>query len=266
MPQPAYKTKLPEEFHRCMDNLLLLLKKLGIGSGGRYSVDSSMYEKFLKAGCPDWSVLYTPKIDITNLTEALFEQKLLKTNTDPKQLKDAEGVHRIAREVLEMVPDLNPDGTRERLGVDIGINDKLKMFPLILFQLSPALFGTTGNDLLEKARSGHRKSILKLIQLDKNFIHEEWSAIELRKAQLSGDEKYLKDLAKAITGDALNPKKKNPRLTYILMMGWNLGLNKLANSEIFEYVKDIGLYGSEDPDSLYREIKRLKLRKRKKDA
>jgi hypothetical protein len=266
MSKSAYKTKLPEEFHVYMDNLLLLLKKLGIGSGGRYSVDPSVYEKFLKAGCPDWSVLYTPKIEVTNIVEAPFKQKLLETNTDPKQLKDAKGIHRVAKEVLEKVPDSNPDGTRKGLGLDLEINDQLKMFPLILFQLSPALFGTTGNDLLEKAKSGDRKSILKLIQLDKNFIHEEWSAIELRKAQLSGDEKYLKDLAKAITTDALNPKKKNPKLTYILMMGWKLGLNKLTNPEIFEYVKDIGLYGSEDPDSLYREIKRLKLRKRKKDA
>ena len=57
----AYKTKLPEDFPILIDNLLLLLEKVGTGSGARYSVDPHTYEKFLKAGCSDWSDLYTPK-------------------------------------------------------------------------------------------------------------------------------------------------------------------------------------------------------------
>ena len=47
------------------------------------------------------------------------------------------------------------------------------------------------------------------------------------------------------------------------MLGWELGLKKLKNSEIHDFVTDLGVYQNEDTESLYKEIKRLKLRREK---
>ena len=117
--------------------------------------------------------------------------------------------------------------------------------------------------VLKKAEQGDRKAILKLIQFDKSLIGAEWSQLELRKAQLSGDLEYFKQVAKAIKKPSLTPIKDNMKLTMILIISWDWGLKNLTNREIFDYVtNDLKIYGSDDPDSLYRQIKRLKLRKK----
>ena len=243
MPQPTYKTKLREEFHILLKVLLTLLDKLGVGSGGRYIPESSVYEKFLEAGCPDWSYLYSSKPDPSNIQNAMYSNNILKKNTDPELLNDSLGACKVAEEIIDLVPELTSDGKQKSLGIrdQYSLEDSLSFLLGQLEFLSEALFRETGDQLLTKAKSGDREAILKLIKLDKNFIHEEWSAIELRKAQLKGDDKYLKDLGKAISADPFNPDENFPKLNCFLVKGWDLGLNQLTNREIYEYVKDLGL-------------------------
>ena len=52
----------------------------------------------------------------------------------------------------------------------------------------------------------------------------------------------------------------------VLVYGWELGLNKLSNEEILDLVIELGVYKGNDADSLYREIKRLGLKKRKQKS
>ena len=128
--------------------------------------------------------------------------------------------------------------------------------------LIAALWGKSPFELFEKAKNGDRDSILKLIQLDKSLIQSDWSMREIKKAQLSGDQEYFKKLSKAIITNPFKPKKRNLKLSIVLVIGWEEGLKQFTNAEIFELVKELEIYGSEDPDSLYREINRLGLRKR----
>jgi hypothetical protein len=140
----------------------------------------------------------------------------------------------------------------------------LSCYAWMNFAVTAALFGQMPFDLFANAKNGDKDSILKLIQLDKSLIQSDWSMREIKKAQLSGDKEYFKKLAKAITTDPFKSKKLNLKLTLVLVFGWEMGLSKLSNLEILEFVHDLGVYESDDPDSLYREIKRLGLRKRVK--
>ncbi|CCQ90696.1 hypothetical protein NITGR_360034 [Nitrospina gracilis 3/211] len=125
-----------------------------------------------------------------------------------------------------------------------------------------SLFGKNPFVLFEEAKNGNRDSILNLIQLDKSFIEAEWSMREIKKAQLAGDQKYFEKISKAFKTDPFKPKKRNLKLTFVLVFGWEMGLDKLSNDEILDFVKDLGVYGGDDSDSLYKEIQRLGLRKR----
>ncbi len=248
----AYKTKLREECLILLRSLLKILDKLGVGSGGRYSEDPQVKKRFLEEGCPDWSYLYKTKPDTSNMHAVMNKNKLLEKNTYPEQLKDSLGACKMAEELIDSIPAKTSDGIQKGFGIkdQFTLEEILLVFPLQLENLSEALFGEKGDQLMRKAENGDREAMLKLIQLDKNLIHEEWSAKELRKAQLSGDDEYLKKLGKAISVDPLNPKKPYPKLRCFLVKGWDWGLNNLTTNEIFEYVKDLGLYGSDDPASL----------------
>lgn len=140
----------------------------------------------------------------------------------------------------------------------------LSCYAWVNFFLIAALWGESPFELFDKAIKGDQDSILKLIQLDKSLIQSDWSMREIKKAQLAGDQDYFKKLSKAITANPFKPHKVNLKLSFVLVFGWEMDLGKLSNDEILEFVKDLGIYEGDDPDSLYREIKRLGLRKRTK--
>lgn len=134
------------------------------------------------------------------------------------------------------------------------------------FFLCSALFGEPPSELFKKAKNGDREAILKLIQLDKSLIESDWSMREIKSAQLSADKDFFKELSKAITKDSFKAKKRNLKLTLVLVFGWELGLNKLSNEEILNLVVELGIYKGNDDETLYREIKRLGLKKRKQKS
>jgi hypothetical protein len=140
----------------------------------------------------------------------------------------------------------------------------LSCYAWMNFSVIAAIFGKMPFELFTNAKKGDRDSILKLIQLDKSLIQSDWSMKEIKKAQLSGDQEYFKKLAKAITAAPFKSKKLNIKLSMVLVFGWEMGLSKLSNLEILEFVNELGVYEGDDPDSLYREVKRLGLRKRAK--
>ncbi len=263
MPEPAYKTKLTLGLQLYLENILSLIDFMELNTASMLVLDASLYKQYEEADYPDWSDSYFSKVDMTSLLEGLFKSELLDSFTSFDLLKDDIGVNKIGQELLGKLQGNIPE--HKEIGLDInkalGFNEFLKFFPLHLLYLCPALFGERSDQVLNKARNGDRESILKLIQLDKSLISAEWSAKELRKAQLTGDFEYFREVSKVMAKDPFKPSKKNSKMVCFLVMGWPMGLNKLTNVEVFEYIKDIGLYGSEDPDSLYREIKRLKLRK-----
>ena len=99
--------------------------------------------------------------------------------------------------------------------------------------------------------------------MDKSLVGTDWSMREIKKAHLSGDEDYFNQLSKAIATKPFTPKKKDLKLSFFLLYGWEMGLNELTNLEIFDLARELDIYESEDPGSLDKLIYRWALRKEK---
>lgn len=221
------------------------------------------YEKYEKEGCPDWARMYGSKIKLHKLMEVC--QKALPSDlinlgkkVDLKNLN-----HRLNLRIIALYKK-HGDEILEKLFIGLWrkkITVLLGCYVLLHISLFPALFGEHFANLIKKAKSDDRDSILKLVQVDKSFIGKNWALKEVRKAQLSGDTGFLNKLGNALKKHPLKSKKKNLSLSMFLVMGWELGLKKLKINEIHDLVTDMRIYDNDDPDNLYKEIKRLKLRK-----
>ena len=223
--------------------------------------NSELLKSFEKLNFPDWRQHYpihdfikdSPFASFINLEKDFFldfkdEEIFIKKSQIINEIKKLENKEQI-------------------IGDEVFLNEKqadllLSCYAFMNFSICAAIFGESPFELFKKAETGDQNSILKLIQLDKSLIESDWSMKEIKKAHLSGDKEYFKKLSKAIASDSFKPKKKNLKLTLALIYGWELGLNNLTNEEIFDVVKELGIYGSNAPDSLNREINRLGLVKR----
>ena len=84
--------------------------------------------------------------------------------------------------------------------------------------------------------------------------------MELRKTQISDDHKFLKDLGEVISAGPFNPDESFQILNCFLFKGCNWELNQFINHQIFYYVKDSGLYGTDIPSTFYKFMNKLGLR------
>ncbi|QPJ65376.1 MAG: hypothetical protein G3M78_08220 [Candidatus Nitrohelix vancouverensis] len=227
-------------------------------------LEEPLLSKYQAENCPEWFLKYESQLAqyispvILQFPTAHF------TDKHSTHSKGDHDVHSLSKELLDIYKNdpVGKEKISQKIAQDMSIDDFLNIFTLLAYLLCPAIHGQRMDVLFSKAKNGDRDSILKLIQIDKSLITAEWSAKEIRKAQMSGDLAYLKKLSKALSKDALVSSKRNVQLTCVLVLGWELGLKNLKNSELFDYIKSLGIYGSDDPGSLYTEIKRLKLRKR----
>ena len=265
MNNTSYEEKLEPWVFPVLTVGVELIKFAALREGGDMAMLPNLYEKYEEEGCPDWIHLYGSKVKSHKLFNLLAE-------ACPEGLK--EGFKKIS--VLKSLEDREKqsgilvDKYIEEFGESLQEGLRRKKITVLLtayvihhILLLPALFGKSLADLLNGAKNGNRDYILKLIQVDKSFIGTKWALKEIRRAQLSGDFKFLKDLAKNIRKDAWNNnKRKNLELGFVLSCGWEMGLKKLKLSELHDLVMDLGVYEYDDTDSLYREIKRLELRKR----
>ncbi|MCF8721774.1 hypothetical protein [Nitrospina gracilis] len=228
-----------------------------------FDFNSELFKDFEKYKFPNWEKYYpilgnyknSPLFDL-NIPENEF-------NLDFSDYEEFINQSSVIKRLKEL-------GTKDKHTVKKGedrltksqVDFILSTYAVMNFSLCAAIFGENPLELFKKAKSGDRKSILKVIQLDKSLIGSNWSMKEIKKAQLSGDQEYFDQLSKAIKTKPFTPKKKNIKLTLFLVFGWEMGLKELTNEEIFDLVKELGIYGSDDPGSLHREMNRLGLRKR----
>jgi len=223
-----------------------------------------LFKSFEKLGFPDWCAFYPLDPESAkkhfSFVEDMDKEMSLDADDIDKCLKESQVINQY-RKLATKEQKESKEGddfflTKEQADIS------LSSYAWLNFAFIAALFGESPFALFEKAKSGDKDSILKLIQLDKSLIQSDWSMKEIKKAQLSGDQEYFKKLSKAIATNPYKAKKVNLKLSLVLVFGWDEGLKELTNIELFEFVKKLGIYGSDDPDSLYREIKRLGLRKR----
>ena len=260
----SYKDKLDPRVLPTIDLVLALYDILAVHDGGAEELLPELIEKFKKARCPDWTDSYSSKINLSKFFVSVrnsIRPEILAELQNLNSLKNSTEKEEKACQIFEHYGEEIVNCFHSVL-LRQGIKVFLKCYVLIRLTLCPALFGENLAVLLKKARGGDRKSILKLIQVDKSLIQTSWSMREIRLAQLSDDKKYFKALAKAL-GDTFAPKKRNYQLSLILAFFWEPGLNKLSTDEICDLVTDLGIFNGSS-DTLYKEIQRLKLRKGRK--
>ena len=258
----CYKDKLDSRVLPTINLVLALYQTLAVDDGGAEELLPEFIEKFKEARCPDWLESYSEKINLSKFFIAFWDSIRVEIRTNFQSLNATKNPKEKESKASQLI---------EKYGVEIvdcfhavllrkGIKTFLSFYVLTRLILCPALFGENLAVLLMKAKNGDRDSILKLIQVDKSLLEASWSMREIRLAQLSGDHKYFKALAKVLKRETYATKKRNYNLSLILVFFWEPGLNKLSTDEICDLVTDLGIFNGSS-DTLYKEIKRLNLRK-----
>lgn len=112
-------------------------------------------------------------------------------------------------------------------------------------------------DLLKEAKRGNEDSFFKLLRIDRTVVECEWGQKMIRKAQLTGDEKFFRKMAKAITTSPLENAKVYGQAAVVLLLFWRLGLYRLTNDELIELLEYCGIKVQDDPESFRKFVNRL---------
>jgi len=112
------------------------------------------------------------------------------------------------------------------------------------------------DNLIEEARSGNEDSFFNLLQIDRTVVECDWAQKMIRKAQLTGDVKFFKRMAKSISKSPLENAKQFTTARMVIIMFWHLGLKKLKYYEIRKLLKTCGLL-VQDSDAFRRFVQRL---------
>ena len=217
---------------------------------------------FEKLSFPDWYQHYLSFENIENSPLAFVNNSDQEIFQDFSDLDEAEKNLQIINCLKELVTE------EQKTSKDPFINNDqaniiFSCYAFMNFGLLGAVYGENPFELFKKAQKGERESILKVIQVDKSLIGTDWSMREIKKAQLAGDEEYLNKLAKVVSTKPYTPQKKDIKLTFFLLYGWESGLNELTGLEIFDIAKELDIYESDDPGSLDKLIYRWRLREKK---
>ena len=259
------KTKLAPDSLLLIKQLLEIIDLFDLNENENFVFNSELFKSFEKLDFPNWKHFYPINNDLKDFPLSSIN------NLEMEFPIDFENDENFLNE-SPIVSEIRKLSSKEQLeNEDVYLNKKqadliLACYANMNFLLCSAIFGESASELFKKAKNGDHGSILKLIQLDKSLIESDWSMREIKKAQLSGDKDYFKKLSRVLIKDSFKPTKKNLKLSMVLVYGWELGLNKLSNEEILDLVIELGIYEGNDADSLYREIKRLGLKKRKQKS
>lgn len=264
--QKTSKNKNPaNELIPFFNQFLKVIDLFDLNNNLSFDFNSELFKDFEKHKFPNWDKYYPVLGNFKN--SPLFDLKIPENEFNLDFANHEEFINKSS--VIKTLKDL---GKKDKHTVKKGedrltksqVDFILSTYAALNFSLCAAIFGENPLELFKKAKKGDRESILKVIQLDKSLIGSNWSMKEIKKAQLSGDQEYLDQLSKAVKTKPFAPKKKNLKLTLVLIFGWEMGLKELTNEEIFDLAKELGIYGSDDPGSLHREMNRLGLRKRER--
>jgi hypothetical protein len=267
MENSSYVDKIDTRFFMLMFALSYLPEESGMVEGGSLAMLPELYEKYEEEGCPDWTSMYGSKIKTNKIWSIFFEAYPPNFLDELREISDLK-LEKYFDRFIEICNKYDEELSKFGELIYEGIKRKkitvlLSAYVLKNIIVCPALFGVNFSELLQKAKKGDHESIFKLIQIDKSFIGTRWVLKEIRKAQLSGNFEFLDKLGKNLRKDAWSSnknKKENIGQRLVLVLGWNLGLNKLTHPEIHDLLTDLGVCKYEDTDSLSHELKKLNLR------
>lgn len=145
--------------------------------------------------------------------------------------------------------------------------------PSIMIDIMLALFDTVSllvfeqslYSLIKDAKNGDEESFFKLLRIDRSIIECEWAKKMIRKAQFRADERFFKEMAKAITKSPLENDKEYSLAIIVLLLFWRLGMRKLENEEQIELLEECGIRVQENPETFRTFAYRLTRAELKKD-
>lgn len=111
-------------------------------------------------------------------------------------------------------------------------------------------------ELKDKISNGDDKSIFKAVTIDKSSLFIDEVKKRILNAQLSGDTDFFKKLGKAIADNPLKRIGQHAETYAVLNLFWFMGLYKLTNEELYEFLKFCGLIPPAYPDAFQKFVKR----------
>ncbi len=126
----------------------------------------------------------------------------------------------------------------------------------LYYTFSQLAFQCTMPVLLDKITQGDDKAIFKAVTIDKSLLYNEDVKKRVTEAQLTGDTKFFKKLAKALSDNPLRNVGEHSTTFSVLHQFWYAGLYKLTYAELYDFLVECGLIPPTYPDAFKKFMKR----------
>lgn len=130
-------------------------------------------------------------------------------------------------------------------------NDQIEYFKksnavLSVLNVTLSLFSQIANsitltELKQDISKGDDKAIFKAVTIDKSILYLDEVKARIITGQLTGDSKFFTKLAKAIADNPLKKIGQHGKTYAVLKLFWFMGLYKLTNEELYDFLKSCGL-------------------------
>jgi hypothetical protein len=117
------------------------------------------------------------------------------------------------------------------------------------------------SELVELARAGDDRSLFTLVSLDRTFLTSRFLQKRIFQAQGMEDTRFFAHLAKSLKTDLYRERQIEVKVGIACYLLWFLGYNRLPRTELFQLLKSQRLISYEDPQSFYRMLNRIGLKK-----
>lgn len=122
--------------------------------------------------------------------------------------------------------------------------------------ISLLVFKKSIYDLIKDASNGDETAFFKLLQIDRTVIEFDWAKKMIRKAQLTGNQEFFKNMAKAISTAPLENTRIYSQALLVLLLFWKFGLERLENSELIDILEETGIKVQDDPETFRKFVNR----------
>ncbi len=132
----------------------------------------------------------------------------------------------------------------------------MPILSLVLSSFSQLANQKTLAELKENIIKGDDKSLFKAVTIDKTFLYMEEVKKRITQAQLSGDSDFFNKLGRAIASNPLKRIGQHGKTYAVLKLFWLMGLYKLTNEELYDFLKSCGLIPPAYPDAFQKFVRR----------
>jgi hypothetical protein len=161
-------------------------------------------------------------------------------------------IHTALIETENMFKDVDEKTIKKALRPSFIMNFLLSLYNCICL----LVFKKQLPELMKTARGGDEASFFKILQIDRTAVECKWAKEMIRRAQLAGDEKFFKKMAKAIRTPPLDNRRIYGQLIIVLLLFWRYGLRELENDELIELLEDSGIRVQDDPETFRKFVER----------